>query len=530
MTSTRPGTDLAVIGDFGPYDALADVVHGLYLDGVSTRAVDVARTWLALTEAAGDVLTSRYLRYIAAIALQDYGRHGEAVAEATALAESLGNDSEPVWRAKALAVLAESAVRIGEHGRAIAALAEADWHLRSIRVGTYGHLSASMAVALSMRSLNLLEDAETLLVAIQDDGSTQADLLIALESAGLSAYWGTALVTIGRQDDAGVHFVVCAQRAVRARRIAERLGDVQMTSRAEVVEAFALMHLGLLDLAAARARAAAERATFRIELVDTYLLHLVLGRAAVEEGRLDEARERLTLVQRSAASAGREVWSVAATGALADLHTVEFGPHEGMDLWRSVAQEALQRSWSEREGRFAALQDRSRLRELTAHSARMGRAAVQDPLTGLGNRRMLQEASETNGGAARPTSVIFIDVDQFKDVNDTHTHAVGDAVLREVATILRVVSREEDMLIRFGGDEFLILSTGPLEGAVALAHRVHGAVRAHSWDHVAPGLEVTVSIGVGRVAETGHASMLAADGALMSAKRSGRDRVVVDEH
>ncbi|WP_209289012.1 GGDEF domain-containing protein, partial [Escherichia coli] len=92
----------------------------------------------------------------------------------------------------------------------------------------------------------------------------------------------------------------------------------------------------------------------------------------------------------------------------------------------------------------------------------------------------LEQAAEAPGAAARPTSVIFIDVDEFKDVNGTYTHAVGDVVLRELATILRVVSREEDMLIRFGGDEFLILSTGPLDGAVALAHRVHAAVRAHT--------------------------------------------------
>ncbi|WP_298458987.1 diguanylate cyclase [uncultured Cellulomonas sp.] len=529
MTGSGPGTDLVATGEFGPYDDLAATAHGLYLDGVSRRAVEVARQWLTVTQAAGDLITSRYLRYITAIALQDYGEHAEAVAEASTLVEELGDASEPVWRAKALSVVAESAIRIGEHGRAVAALAEADSHVRSIPAGTYGHLSASVGVALSMRSLNLLEQAEVLLAAVRDAGSPETNLLVTLESAILRAYWGTALVIIGRDREAAAHFVVAAQRALRARRMAQRIGSSGMAARAEVIEAFAGLHLGLQGLSAARARAAAERFTFRIELVETYLLHLVLGHAAVADGRLDEAAERLGLVQRSATSVSREVWSVAATGALADLHIVRDGPHEGMDLWRSVAQAALERGWTEREGRFAALQAHNRLRELTAHTDRMGRAVVQDPLTGLGNRRMLAEAAEAAEAARQPSSVIFIDVDEFKAVNDTYTHAVGDAVLRELATIMRLVSREEDMLIRFGGDEFLILSTGDLDGAAALAHRVHGAVRAHGWDRLAPGLVVTVSVGVGRVAETGHASLLAADGALIAAKRAGRDRVVVDD-
>jgi diguanylate cyclase (GGDEF)-like protein len=196
-----------------------------------------------------------------------------------------------------------------------------------------------------------------------------------------------------------------------------------------------------------------------------------------------------------------------------------------MDLWRSIAREALLRSWSEREGQFAALRDRNELRELAAHTARVGRAAVQDPLTGLGNRRVLEDFAQSSHPQS---SVVFIDVDNFKQVNDTFSHAVGDTVLRDVAAILRQVSRDGDLLVRFGGDEFVVLSTGGIDGATALATRVHQAVRHHPWDRLAPGLVVTVSVGVGRLAEAGPAALLAADGALMSAKRAGRDQVVVD--
>jgi diguanylate cyclase (GGDEF)-like protein len=523
QTTGNSGT-LVAIGEFGPYDALAERAHDRYIDGFSDEAVRMCQTWLTLTRAAGDAITSRYLRYIAAITLQDLGRNAEALAEVATLTAELGDAAEPVWRAKALSVVAESSTRLGEHGRAIAAMAEADWLIGSIPVGSYGHLSATIGVALSMRSLNLLEQADVLMQASQGAGSPEVNVLVAMESGLLAAYWGTALLVIDRTREAAAHFAIAAQRAIRTQRMAAAEGLEQKVARAEVLEAYAIMRLGDLELAAARARAAAERFSARLELVETYLLHLVLGEAAAAEGRLDDARASLAAVERSATTAGREVWSVAAMSALADVHAQQSGPHEGMDLWRSVARTALARSWSEREGRFAALRDRNHLRELADRTDRMGRAVVEDPLTGLGNRRMLEVSPQTE---ADVSTVVFIDVDDFKQVNDTYSHAVGDKVLREVAGILRHVAREDDNLIRFGGDEFIILSTGSLEGATVLAHRVHETVRGHAWGRIAPGLSVTVSVGVGPVTGTVAASMVAADGALMAAKRGGRDRVVV---
>jgi hypothetical protein len=126
MAGTTPGAALVPVLELGSYDALADDAHALYVHGFAARAVEAARESLALTVAAGDVITSRYLRYIAAIAFQDQGRHHDAVAEATRPVEELGTASEPVWRAKALSVIAESSTRLGEHGRAIAAMAEPD--------------------------------------------------------------------------------------------------------------------------------------------------------------------------------------------------------------------------------------------------------------------------------------------------------------------------------------------------------------------------------------------------------------------
>jgi hypothetical protein len=212
-----PGRALVPVGEFGVFDALADEAHALYIDGFSERALGLCRVWLTLTRAADDALTSRYLQYIAAIALQDLGRHAEAVDQATELVADLADDPDPVWRAKALSVVAESCARLGEHGRAIAAMAEADWLIEAIPAGSYGRLSATVGVALAMRSLNLLEQADVHLHGLQGTGSAEVNVLLDLEWGLLSAYWGTALVVIDREPEAATHFALAAQRASCAR-------------------------------------------------------------------------------------------------------------------------------------------------------------------------------------------------------------------------------------------------------------------------------------------------------------------------
>jgi hypothetical protein len=86
----------------------------------------------------------------------------------------LGDDLEPVWRAKALSLVAESSTRLGEHGQAIAAMAEADWLIHAIPARSYGHLSASMAVALALRSFNLLEHSDAALSRIRGGANHEA--------------------------------------------------------------------------------------------------------------------------------------------------------------------------------------------------------------------------------------------------------------------------------------------------------------------------------------------------------------------
>jgi len=515
-------TSLVRISEFGPFDAFADDAHGLYMDGFSERALIACRAGMLVSVGGGDRATTRYLRYIEGIALQGLDRHHDAVTTAMDLLSDVEDAWDPMWRAKALALLAESSAQVGEVSRAMDALAEGTWLVANEIPGRYNHLSASMAVALALRAVSLFEQADELLTGIRPYDGLDIDLLVAQERALMGAFWGTTLLMVGHVEEAGPHFVASAEQALGMHKIAALVGSSEMAARAEIIEAYALSRLGYVDLAAARVTVASRHFRLRDELVETQLVRLVLGQAATEAGDYGEARRQLLTALTTADRASRSLWAAASMEALAELDTAEHGPHPAVDRWKLLAREALQRVWVERDGRFTALQTRNQVRALTAETSRMGEAALLDPLTGLGNRQMMSSTVEQAG---EDLSVVFVDVDEFKQVNDRYSHAVGDEVLRRLAVILRTHCRSDDVPVRYGGDEFVILVFGGGAVAEGVAARLHDAVRKAPWWQVAAGLTVTVSIGVGHPVAA-HGAIAAADTALHEAKRAGRDRVV----
>ncbi|MGY1723889.1 diguanylate cyclase [Blastococcus sp. SYSU DS0533] len=179
---------------------------------------------------------------------------------------------------------------------------------------------------------------------------------------------------------------------------------------------------------------------------------------------------------------------------------------------------------------------RSRLRDAERQEAVLRRHALEDPLTGLGNRR----SAERRLGALRlgeePLSLAVVDVDRFKEVNDDTSHTHGDAVLRRVADLLREHSRTGDEVYRWAGDEFLVvLPTATEAQAVAVMERLRSAVAGADWGDLELAAPVTVSIGVATApaAAEGQPSPVpgwrslfdTADLHLFSAKRLGRNRV-----
>jgi len=147
-----------------------------------------------------------------------------------------------------------------------------------------------------------------------------------------------------------------------------------------------------------------------------------------------------------------------------------------------------------------------------------------DHLTGLYNRRKLEELEPT----ARRFGVLMIDIDHFKRVNDEFGHDAGDEVLRRVAAAITHSIRVNDIAIRHGGEEFLVLLDEADETlALDVAERILTAVRAIDAEHLAPGGRVTASIGVAiREGEQSVAAQITvADSALYDAKNAGRDQV-----
>lgn len=159
---------------------------------------------------------------------------------------------------------------------------------------------------------------------------------------------------------------------------------------------------------------------------------------------------------------------------------------------------------------------------------------VIDPLTGLYNRRFgmsrLLEEMQRAKRIDSALSVMMIDIDHFKSINDTHGHLVGDRVLVQVAGAIRGISRESDVVVRYGGEEFLILSPGADgDNAVNMAQRFCDAVSKLVIKNAQLRLQVTVSIGLARFPAdeegTPEAVLSKADEALYRAKQAGRNQV-----
>lgn len=169
---------------------------------------------------------------------------------------------------------------------------------------------------------------------------------------------------------------------------------------------------------------------------------------------------------------------------------------------------------------------------LLAANERLEALATTDPLTGLPNQQSIAATLDRELARARrhdrSSAVLFFDLDHFKALNDSYGHAAGDAILSELATIVRAALRAGDHLGRWGGEEFVaLLPELPPEGAVAAAERIRRAVADHSFA-AGGGVHLTCSIGVAvfpRDASEHEALIALADRAMYAAKRLGRNQV-----
>lgn len=183
---------------------------------------------------------------------------------------------------------------------------------------------------------------------------------------------------------------------------------------------------------------------------------------------------------------------------------------------------------------MALMELRQRDRELALAFTAMQRLASEDGLTGLMNRRALIEALHREVERSRrlgsALSVVMIDLDHFKDVNDRYGHAMGDAVLRGVSATLRSGIRAMDLAGRYGGEELcLVLPDTDAVGAATVAESLRAAIAAQPYEDAQQSVNVTASFGVAAFHKENRDSaellLRAADAALYRAKTGGRNRV-----
>ena len=331
----------------------------------------------------------------------------------------------------------------------------------------------------------------------------------------------------------------CQIEAQDALRLLERALGIAREHGYKRLEAFVVQTMGEAYQAMARPEVALELADEFLGIarasndrwIEAYGLACI-GELRHQIGHHEEALERL-----SGALSAFE--SLGARDQIARVLRVLSQTHESLgELSQALA--CLRRAGGieqhlrneETESRARALSTRRRLDQLKLESERYRKLALEDSLTGLANRRQLDERLATLIREAKRTgavvTVALADVDHFKGINDRFSHAVGDEVLRCVGEILRGFCRLGDIAGRYGGEEFvLVFRALDLHAAAEICERVRRAVEAWDWQSIHPHLRVTLSIGLATSGsfEEPQALLDTADHWLYEAKHHGRNQV-----
>ena len=199
------------------------------------------------------------------------------------------------------------------------------------------------------------------------------------------------------------------------------------------------------------------------------------------------------------------------------------------DVQSKLAAEEIQR-----RARFAEIHyETERLKRVadqaTSRAEALARTNQLDPLTGVGNRRLLDDAFQRLRADLQPFCVAVLDLDHFKRINDRYSHAVGDEVLRRVAGSLQASLRAHDLVARIGGEEFVLVLFGlEAENAMPVCRSIMNELAAVSWSDIDVSLHVTASVGIAAHVEATDPDrvMAIADERLYLAKAAGRNRIV----
>ncbi|MGY1785016.1 GGDEF domain-containing protein [Geodermatophilus sp. SYSU D00698] len=263
---------------------------------------------------------------------------------------------------------------------------------------------------------------------------------------------------------------------------------------------------------------------------------LTLAEVQRRRGAVDAAQRTLDECVRRCRQHGLTSIRVRARAEQAELHAAAGDHRAAFEEHKRYCAELMEQQSAQRESRARALQAMYETTEARRQSRRWRELSLRDPLTGLHNRRHVDDELPRMLADGALLWVALLDLDHFKRVNDTCSHAVGDEVLRTVAGIVQDLPAPgtASLVARLGGEEFLVVLAGADAAAAArYLEDVRSAVAAHAWGPLTGDLPVTVSIGAASTSEVPDrtpAQLLGrADARLYRAKREGRDRVVVGD-